>query len=53
MLSMSVTRNRRADTSEKVHNAAVRRALERKAIREFIKVCTVENDAQDFWAYSG
>ncbi len=38
MLTNYVSRNRRADQSEKVHNAAVRKALERKAIREFIKV---------------
>ena len=34
---MSLTRNRKADRQEKVHNAAIKRAFERKAVREFIK----------------
>jgi len=37
MLPMSLTRNRKADRQEKVHNAAIKRAFERKAVREFIK----------------
>ena len=51
MLPLSITRNRRAEGQEKAHNNAVRRALERKAVREFIKanpdVLTDEEDLEE------
>ena len=51
MLPLSITRNRKADREQKVHNRAVQKALERKAIREFVKanpdVLTDEEDLQD------
>ena len=37
MLSMSMTRNRRAERDTKLHQKAIRQALERKADREFAK----------------
>lgn len=37
MLSMSLTRNRRAERDTKLHQKAIRKALERKADREFAK----------------
>ena len=46
-----MTRNRRADRETKIHNAAIRRALERKADREFVKanpdVLTEEEEIED------
>jgi len=51
MLPLSISRNRKADREQKVHTQAVQRALERKAIREFVKanpdVLTDEEDLQD------
>ena len=50
MLSMSMTRNRQADREQKIHNTAIRRALERKAQREFDKsneVLTEEEEIAD------
>ena len=44
MLSMSMTRNRQADREQKIHNTAVRRALERKAQREFDKSHPSQNE---------
>ena len=37
MLSMSLTRNRRSERDTKLHQKAIRKALERKADREFAK----------------
>lgn len=51
MLPLSISRNRKADREKQVHNQAVQRAFERKAIREFVKanpdVLTDEEDLQD------
>lgn len=51
MLPLSISRNRKADREKQVHNQAVQRAFERKAIREFVKanpdVLTDEEDIQD------
>lgn len=48
MLPLSISRNRKADREKQVHNQAVQRAFERKAIREFVKanpdVLTDEED---------
>ena len=51
MLPLSISRNRKVEREQKVHNIAVRRALERKAIRQFVKanpdVLTDEEELQD------
>lgn len=51
MLAQSLTRTRRADREEKIHNAAIRKAFERKANREFLKsnpdVLTEEEDLEE------
>jgi len=51
MLPLSITRNRKVEREQKVHDIAVRRALERKAVREFVKanpeVLTDEEELQD------
>ena len=51
MLSMSMTRNRRAEKETKLHHKAIRQALERKADREFAKanpdVLTEEEELEE------
>ena len=51
MLPLSITRNRKVEREQKVHDIAVRRALERKAIRDFVKanpeVLTDEEELQN------
>ena len=41
MLPLSISRNRKADREKQVHNQAVQRAFERKAIREFVKGASI------------
>ena len=51
MLPLSISRNRKVEREQKVHDIAVRRALERKAIRAFVRanpdVLTDEEELQD------